>query len=194
MKLKEVRKKPYTNAELFTEIVKMIELPDNLDYYLGADDELSVKTYAVNVSSDLNYGGSEGIYLRVGLYYNEMVNGRYVRREVPLGVFKTLDTSAESMRKMAILLADFTVATGKFINMHLDDFEWTGYTVYGTDETGDEILSCYSKTYQSMERVNESWSRDFASYPGVLIVDNATKLKTVIKRSKTEDGELKYAI
>lgn len=190
MKLSEVRKKrkkPYTNAELFTKVIKMIELPDNLDYYLGADDELSVKTYAVNVSSDLNFGGSEGIYLRVGLYYNEMVNGRYVRREIPLGVFKTLDTSAESMRKMAILLADFTVATCKFINIHLDDFEWTGYTVYGTDETGEEILSCYSRTYQSMECVNESWSRDFASYPGVLIIDNATGKKTFVKMEKDDE-------
>lgn len=191
MKLSEVRKKrkkPYTNAELFSEICKTLELPDILDYAMATSKVQEVKSYEMEICNDLNYGGSEGIYLCVGFRYYDKERRR---QEIPLGTFKTLDESREAMQRMAILLADFIDAESTFVSNHLDDFEWTGFTAYGVNddgETTDPDVSSFSFTVSTYEKAKALVSDvSFKAYPAIMIIDNATGKKTFVKMEKDDE-------
>ena len=185
MKTQEKRKKPYTNVELFREIVKMIELPEDLDYHLASSDVQEVKTYNMNIYNDLNYGGCEGIYLDVGLRYEDE---QHKLNTIPLGTFKTLYTSRDDMRMMALLLADFIDAADKFINSHIHDFEWSGFNVYGANEEGEKIDDAYSVTTDTYDHARSLlYSGLLSKYPAILIVDNNTKKETVLKKERTDE-------
>ena len=117
-----MRTRPYTNIELFREVCKLVELPKILDYYLPASDVCEIKNYECSIWNSLNYGGSEGIYLDIGLEFTD-------HEIIRLGTFKTLDDNAEAMRIMGQLLADLVVAITRYINKNIDDFDWSGYAV-----------------------------------------------------------------
>lgn len=115
---KERRTKPYKASELFDIICKRIELPDILDHHLANKyNDKEITNVDWRFENRLEYGGNEGIYLHVDA------------GDIYLGTFKTLDTSDEAMRRMALLLADFIIAGSKFVNSHIDDFTWEGYIV-----------------------------------------------------------------
>ena len=59
-------KKPMTTEELFHKILDILKdkgrLPEILDYSLADGNPVPITTYEFELRSNLNYGGSEGIY------------------------------------------------------------------------------------------------------------------------------------
>lgn len=92
----------------------------NLDYALAESTPKPITTYEYSFRNNLDYGGSEGIYL--DLWIETDTDGGAKRDK--LGTFKTLETSGDAMHIMANLLADFIVEGSAYVNAHLDDFCW----------------------------------------------------------------------
>ena len=153
---KKLRTRPYRADELFDIICGMIELPDILDYSIG-DEEREVRNACWDFENHLDYGGNEGIYLDV------------YAGDIRLGLFKTLDTSDEAMRRMALLLADFIIAGNKFINSHLKDFTWDGYVVAREDD-GRWLMTC-----QMLDAAVRTMMRLTAEGSKVRIIDARTR-------------------
>ena len=156
-----MRKKPYKASELFNEICKQLTLPDILDYYRGEDlhDE-EIRGYEWDFGNDLEFGTNEGIYLTMYAKSKD--------KEIMLGMFKTLVTSAEAMHKMASLLADFIIVGTKFVNENLDDFTWSGYNVKPVG-----ALCSYDCT--TIERAKKRYEELRQKYDDVVVFDYANR-------------------
>ena len=101
--------KPMTTAELFEKICGILKekglYPGILDYALAASTPKPITTYEYSFRNNLDYGGSEGIYLDLWIeYFNKGKKCQY-----GLGTFKTLYEDEKAMHRMAGLLADFVV-------------------------------------------------------------------------------------
>lgn len=173
-----MKKKPYTNAELFYKICNILKennlLPEDiLDYNISSSKE-PIMDIEFKITNDLDYGGNEGIYLVL-----------YIRKqhekEQVLGTFKTLNTDNESMYKMAKLIADFIITTNEFINENSDDFEWQGYKIYTYTQNNIKSISYYC--CQDKESCDKKSQKLLETYPKILIVDNRTK-KEYLKEKK----------
>lgn len=160
-----MRTRPYTNIELFREVCKLVELPKNLDYYLPASDVCEIKSYEYSIWNSLNYGGSEGIYLDIGLEFTD-------RKIIRLGTFKTLDDSAEAMRIMGQLLADLVVAITGYINKNIDDFDWTGYAVRGFVNGKP---TSYGVIYSSLDRAMQEIEKTVDQYDAIRLFDKSKR-------------------
>ena len=88
------------------------------------------------LKNNLDYGGSEGIYLDLLIVYFD--DGE--RRRKGLGTFKTLSKSDEAMHTMAALLADFIIEECAYVNGNLDEFTWEGADVHPLDENGKSLV------------------------------------------------------
>ncbi len=102
-----MRKKPFTNKELFNEIVRILKesnkLPDILDYALSDSlNENMINSYEFDSLFKLDWGGNEGIHLDVAI--TGCVDGE--SKVISLGTFKTLLETDEAMHQMAALEAD----------------------------------------------------------------------------------------
>ncbi|MCD7883123.1 MAG: hypothetical protein LUI87_05385 [Lachnospiraceae bacterium] len=180
-------KKPFTTAEYFRLLCNRLrakgQMPDDiLDYALAAHDPVAIRTCEFNLRSNLDYGANEGIYLDVSIEFFE--DGQRECRK--LGTFKTLDESAEAMRTMARLLADFIVEDRAYVNSHLDDFTWTGADVYPVKEDGVRTGWSYSCT--SMEAAVKRKDKLMEKYPSVIIRDNATRREICYRCSGKSDA------
>ncbi|MCD8013862.1 MAG: hypothetical protein LUG99_11935 [Lachnospiraceae bacterium] len=167
-------KRPMTTAEYFDLICgnlrKKNRMPDDmLDYALAAFSPVPILTYEFDIRNNLDYGGSEGIYLDIAIEVCE--HGKRVCRS--LGTFKTLQTSPEAMRTMAQLLADFILEERAYVNSHLDDFTWTGADVYAVREDGTRTGWGYSCC--SMEAAIKRKDELLGKYSIVVIRDNASR-------------------
>ncbi len=175
-----MKKKPITTAEYFDLICKLLDekglMPnDILDYRLGAFQPVPIRTYEFSIRNNLDYGGSEGIYLDLAIEYWE----ERERKIKELGTFKTLHDTPEAMRIMAKLLADFIVEERAYVNANLDDFTWTGKDVYAVNEEGVR----YGWGYSCANEKSAIKCRDelLRKYPRVAIRDNATRTETIYK-------------
>lgn len=182
-------KRPMTTEELFNRIQAILKekgrLPDILDYGLAASDSVPIRTYEFSLKNNLDYGGSEGIYLDLWIEY--FSNGE--RRVNDLGTFKTLATGNEAMHIMAGLLADFIIEEHTYVNGNLDDFTWEGADVHPFDENGNKIGWGY--TCGSMERALVMKEELLKKYPQVVVRDNATRKEIVYpKREKNQDHHM----
>ena len=178
-------KRPMTTAELFDKICAILKeknkMPDILDYGLAAHDPIPLKTCEFNLKSNLDYGGSEGIYLDLWIEYFED-DGRSLH---DLGTFKTLEDDNEAMHIMADLLADFIIEEHAYVNANLDDFTWVGADVHPLDQTGKRInwgYSCGSMA-AALKKKDELLKR----HPQVIVRDNATRKEKLFQQS----GQLK---
>ncbi len=179
-------KKPFTTAEYFRLLCNRLrakgQMPDDiLDYALAAHNPAPIRTCEFNIRSNLDYGVNEGIYLDVSIESFED-GQRECRR---LGTFKTLDESAEAMRTMARLLADFIVEDRAYVNSHLDDFTWTGADVYPIKEDGTRTGWGYS--CGTMEAAVKRKDKLMETYPSVVIRDNATRNETYYQHRGKSD-------
>lgn len=107
--------RPMTTTEFFDTISDILKEKDKisgiLDYGLGTHNPILLKTCEFNLKSNLDYGGSEGIYLDLWIEYFEG-NERSIH---DLGTFKTLEDDDEAMHIMAYLLADFILEATDYI-------------------------------------------------------------------------------
>lgn len=183
-----MKKKPITTAEYFDLICKLLEdkglMPDDiLDYRLGASHPVPIRTYEFSIRNNLDYGGSEGIYLDLAIECWEE-RGQKIKE---LGIFKTLDDTPEAMRIMAKLLADFIVEERAYVNAHLDDFTWTGMEVYAINEGGVR----YGWGYSCANEKNAIKCKDelLKKHPRVAIRDNATRTETIYENESLTQEE-----
>ena len=175
-----IRKKPMTTGELFEKICEILKekglMPDILDYGLATDEQIPIRTYQFSLRNNLDYGGSEGIYLDLWIDYFEK-DERH-RRE--LGTFKTLKEDREAMHIMASLLADFIVEERNYVNGNLDDFTWEGADVHALKENGERLSWGY--TCSTMESALKRKDELLKRYEQVIVRDNATRKEKTYKR------------
>lgn len=177
-------KRPMTTEELFNKIHGILKekdkLPDILDYGLATDNPVPIRTYQFDLKNNLDYGGSEGIYLDLWIEYfsndERRVNG--------IGTFKTLSTSNETMHIMASLLADFIIEEYAYVNGNLDDFTWEGVDVHPFDENGKKIAWGY--TCSSMEAALKRKDELLKDYQQIVVRDNATRKEKIYSRKNKE--------
>lgn len=170
-------KRPMTTAEYFSEVCKILKekglMPEKfLDYSLAANNPVPMKNYEFSIRNNLDFGGSEGIYLDLWVEFYE--DGEKQMHGV--GTFKTLLDSQGAMRTMAQLLADFIVEQHKFVNKHLDDFTWEGADVYPVGMNGTRLNYGYSCA--TMEKALVRKEELLQKCPCVVVRDNATRKET----------------
>ncbi len=176
---KSALKKPMSTEDLFNKICSILKekelMPDILDYALATSNPVPMTTYEFDLKNNLDYGGSEGIYIDLWIeYYRE--NER-IRKG--LGTFKTLREDREGMEIMGRLLADFIVEEHSFVNKNLDDFTWEGADVHPLDESGKRLSWGY--TCGSMERALKKKEELLKKYPAVIVRDNASRKETIYR-------------
>lgn len=185
----KTRKKPFTTGELFDTILQQIredgKLPQHIDYAVATMDSVDIKDYGFDVVGQVNYGGSEGIYVDVftqGDIGRCGELGAFSRHE--LGTIKTLEENDDAFRDMALLMAEFQVRTTRFIRRNMDDFEWTGYHIdfymCGQSESSSGAIM-KGKTWPLQEVIDyaEHTMKELPKYERAVITDNATN--TVVK-------------
>lgn len=161
--------------EFFREIVKALkekgDYPDILDYDLPTREPMEMDTTEFMFRSDLNPGGSEGIYLSVSIqtYGDRCVDN--------LGTFKTLEDSKEAMQIMGKLLGDFIYEARAYVNAHYDDFDRRGYSVRGIKK--DESETSYVFLADTYEEAVERAKTGFRPNEGVA--------KAIIRDKRTGD-------
>lgn len=174
-------KKPMTTEGLFNRIYGILKekekLPDILDYGLAAYNPVPITDYGFDVKNNLNYGGSEGIYLDLWIEYYEDNK----KQEKGLGTFKTLRTDNEAMHIMAALLADVIIEECAYVNENIDDFIWKGADVHPIDESGKRSEWGYS--CGSMEAALKRKDELLRKYPKVAVRDNATRKEKIYSRN-----------
>ena len=178
--------RPMTTEELFEKICSLLKekgkLPDILDYHLGPINPKPITNYAFDVRNNLDYGGSEGIYLDLTL---ECCEGKTTCFK-DLGTFKTLGTSDQDMHIMAALLADFMIESTRYINANLDDFTWEGANVYPVDDSGKKVRWGYS--CHTMEAALKKKDELLEKFQKVVVRDNATRKEIVYAREQKYPG------
>lgn len=172
--------RPMTTEEFFDRICGILKekelMPDILDYALATSDPVPMTTYELNIRNNLDFGGSEGIYIDLWIECyrgdEKVVNA--------LGTFKTLREDREGMQIMGKLLADFIVEENAYVNANLDDFTWEGADVYPIDGEGKRLSWGYS--CPSMESALKKKDELLDKYPSVTVRNNATREETVFKK------------
>lgn len=181
-----MRKNPMTTAEFFNTICSILKekrkMPDILDYASTAHNPVPLTNDGFRILSDLDYGGSEGIYLTLAVEY-VTISGKAVR---PLGTFKTLDTDHEAMHTMAALLADFMIEKNAYVNAHLDDFTWEGADVCLADASGKRYGFGY--TCGTMKAALKRKDELLKKYPKVIVRDNAARTEKIYGQEDTQEG------
>lgn len=160
-----MRKRPFTNKELFKEICNKVDLPEEiLDYTIPAWETVEITSYDWCIWNSLNFGNCEGIYLDIGAEVSSPEH-----RIIRLGTFKTLQTSLSAMQEMGRLLADIVYVTNDFVNSNLDDFDWSGYEIRGIVDNCR--LTTSSITYQTLAEAMNEISRALNKYDAVQLFD-----------------------
>ncbi len=176
--------RPMTTRELFNKIRDILKekgmLPDILDYGLATDRPVPIRNCDFELKNNLDYGGSEGIYL--DLWMVSFEDGE--KKTCGLGIFKTLDSSGGAMHIMAGLLADFIIEATSYINRNQDDFTWEGADVRAIDGNGKPLDWCYS--CGSMEKALKTKDELLERYPEVTVRDNATRKVEVFRQDGKE--------
>ena len=170
-----MKKKPMNGADFFDKICDLIEakgkMPGILDYHKSDnwEGERTITTDEFDITNSLAYGGSEGIYLDVGLYF---YGGSEDEGRAHIGTFKTLDESDEAMRTMGVLLADFIIEAGGYVRENPDEFVFEGYRVRAYSKDGKPVP--FSMILQTLERAEEEKDKLLVRHFRVSIIDNST--------------------
>lgn len=175
------KKQPMTTAEFFEKICEMLKANNQfpseiLDYSLATRKKVKMETYEFSIHNNLDYGGSEGIYLDVWIECFEDNDKRFYE----LGTFKTLQDTPEAMRIMAQLLADFIVAETKYVNDNIDDFTWQGADVRPLSDNGECLNWGYS--CKSMDSAMKKKDELLKNYHKVVVRDNATRKEIIYEK------------
>ncbi len=177
------RKKPMTTAEFFNTICDILKekgkWPDILDYALATCNPVTLTNDEFEIMNNLDYGGSEGIYLVLGVK-RIVTSGRTLSWMQPLGTFKTLDASSEAMHAMAALLADFIIEQNAYVHAHPDDFTWEGVNIHPADATGNPCGPRY--TCNTMKAALKRKDKLVKEYPKVIVKDNVTRTEKIYER------------
>lgn len=182
-------KKKYTNKSFYKTIVELLKeknlLPDILWYWDEAiGSEVEILDYEWDITGDIRFGNCEGIYLDV--YATGNIGYGRDMSKVLLGTFKTLGETKEYLYAMAKLEADFIWETNQFVNEHIDDFEWTGYSIEFYSE--EKRLCAYSvKTEVNNTKISELVKMGcFPEWERVVITELSTCKETIKFRKELD--------
>lgn len=97
-----------TNADLMNGIVRLVKengwynsVGDILDYYLPESNTVKeIRNYEFDFCADLDFGGSEGVYIDCYIVGNIDENNARTVQKIPCGTFKTLEDDLTHMRIM----------------------------------------------------------------------------------------------
>ena len=183
-----MKERPYTTTELFDAVCQKLkdlgQMPEILDYHSGSHNPEPIKYYEYKINAALNSGGSEGVYLDIGI--NLWLLPESKEERLHLGTFKTLRNDAEAFRTMGELLGDFVYQTEKFIDENIDDFTWYGYEVRGYTLEGQR-MGCEVPTLEKANRRrDEFFARHDYAFDSVTITDNTSIPKKVTEWSRAE--------
>ena len=174
-----MRKKPYTTAEVFEAVVTKLKekgkLPVNLDYINPTWETRQMLSDEFSIKNNLDYGGSEGIYLKLSVQM-PTEDGNY--ETLHIGTAKTLDTSDDAMRQMAVLLADFIMEAYGFVSENRADFQFEGYKVKPIMSDGSSAL--FSVWYKEKEQALAEKDRAMATgkYGKIIVMDLFNRTET----------------
>ena len=190
--------KPFTSSELFNLIDKQLRetvLPTDfdfgiLDYGLDTYQPVEIRSYQWDTVGIVNFGGSEGIYLDI--YADGIVDDTNERKKIHLGTYKTLRDDIDAFREMGSLNAEFVFALRKFVNSHLDDFEWSGFKVLFYQKDSDQYA--YGFTYptfaEAKNRIIRELKRPGAAVTRAVVVNNANSTFTEFNPEAVTNEEL----
>ena len=119
-----MRTNPYTHREYFeaikSEMKKQEIWPDIFEYVKIKGEKEKIIDYHFDTIAEIEFGSVEGAFLI--LYFSRNDAGYIERTE--FAVFRIIDASRESMRKLGQFTADFLVTEREFVNRNIDDFQW----------------------------------------------------------------------
>lgn len=180
--------KPMTTDDLFNNICDSLKekgkWPEILDYALGDSwKRVELKTDEFELKENLDYGGSEGIYLDLFIDIYDEENPMFGKWK--LGTFKTLENDDKAMHIMASLLADFILEEKEYVREHRADFNWKGTCLYPADENGKTYgFGRYCYTDQELEEQKKAF---LEKYP-TLIIRNFETREEFIYKSEQENN------
>ena len=193
----KTRKKPFTTVELFNVINERLKkkgvLPDILDYGIETSNAVELRSYQFDVIGIVNFGGSEGIYLDI--YADGIVDDSNTRKKIELGTYKTLHDDIDDFKVMGNLNAEFVFAARKFIDEHLDDFEWSGFEVlfYKGNCKHYSYGYTYSTFDEAKNRIVRELKRPGATVTRAVITDNTNRTFTEFDPEAVSNMELVQA-
>ena len=186
----KMKRKKWNARELFLMIYEKLEkeglVPENiLDYSCAGSASELIQSEEFDIVPHIVHGASEGIYMDIRLEAGECARVFSTPKpELRLGTFKTLQTDKEAYMKMSMLGAEFGYALYEYIDMHRDEFNWTGFDITAFRNAGDIIGKMWTPSYKrAMEHARKLTSRpSVAAY--VVIRNNETEKEEVIRRNE----------
>lgn len=197
--------RPYTTKEMFDLILEMLTEKgmypkDLLDYHFSSNTSLNpINFYEFNVIANTHFGGCEGIYTEIYLIGNIGVMDKYGKPEdhgeYYLGSFKTLMTSDDAFRQMALLGANAQIVAHHFIEENLDRFSWKGYSIRGYHDNNPEKyhfgIECYSEdsVIKNMDRFLAESRCDY-----ITLVKLDTRETVKLTKEEIKNGKMPFGI
>ena len=186
----KMKRKKWNARELFLMIYEKLGkeglVPDNiLDYSCAGSVSELIQSEEFDIVPHIVHGASEGNYMDIRPEAGECARVFSTPKpELRLGTFKTLQTDKEAYKKMAMLGAEFVYALYEYIDMHRDEFNWTGFDITAFRNAGDIIGKMWTPSYKrAMEHARKLTSRPGAA-AYVVIRNNQTEKEEVIRRSE----------
>lgn len=185
--LKEIKsaKDAVTTVDLFYEIIAAVtesgKWPDVIEYYIPAYDT-PLLTYEFDPDFVLAPGAHEGYYLDL------RIRGKATLKAGPstfieLGIIKTLETDANSVRQMAALYGECLIAYQKIMQDNLDAFTRKGYDIYYINEEGARIpfgICEIENKEKALMCINRFKAEDPVKYLRCIIRSNLTRRETIV--------------
>lgn len=175
-----MKKKPYTTAELFNEVVKLLKqkglYESELDYCHADTSGRQFLNEEWSTIGVVRFGSNEGIYLDIYAEgYKENAYSNEPPATINIGTFKTLSRSREAFHMMSRLSANFVLEAEDFIMSHINDFTWNGYNIKLVKSDNKAYNWVTAASYKRATEVIASKLKNKGDYKSILIVNNFTK-------------------
>ena len=184
--MKEERKK-WNARELFLmideELGKKGLIPDDiLDYSCAGSASEMIQSEEFDVVPHIVHGSSEGIYMDIRLEAGDCARVFSTPKpELRIGTYKTLQTDKEAYKKMAMLGAEFVYALQEYIDMHMDEFNWTGFDITVFRNAGDTIGKMWTPSYKRAVEHARKLTGKFGAAAYAVIRNNQTGAEETIQ-------------
>lgn len=174
MKLCDVRRKPYTVAELYSIVKEKLKKdgnwPDGIETDSAGSADVEIINDTFSVVPQVYYGSNEGIWLDVFLVGYKFTSED--TEKVRLCSARTLEKSREAMRRMAVLGADIEVDLTEFLDFHLENLDRVNYSVREVDE--NNYLG-FGRCTESLELAEKYFQFFKDSGEHVVLLEKGTK-------------------
>ena len=185
-----LKRKKWNARELFLMIYEKLEkeglVPDIiLDYSCAGSASELIQSEEFDIVPHIVHGASEGIYMDIRLEAGECARVFSTPKpELRLGTFKTLQTDKDAYKTMAVLGAEFVYALHEYIDMHMDEFNWTGFDITVFRNAGETIGKMWTPSYKRAVEHARKLTGKCGAAAYAVIRNNQTEKEEVIRRSE----------